>query len=263
MRIKAQRSYRYIALCLAILLFLSGCGKKESDKVKLTLLAASSLENVLEEEIIPLYEKRNPSVTVAGIYDGSGRLRNQIEQGLEGDVFWSAAVDQMDRLDEREFIVTKSRVELIQNELVLIARKDSGIVWQESENFFKEYMLAIGDPAAVPAGNYAKDFLIQTGCLDYVEKHASYASSVTQVLNWVLEGSAQVGIVYASDVEGQENLVILANLSKEYDLKEISYPAALLQASANVEQAREFLAFLQSEEVREILCKNGFSWTER
>ena len=59
--------------------------------VTLVVAAAASLENAYVQELIPLFQKNYPQITVEGVYDSSGRLQTQIEQGLEADIFMSAA----------------------------------------------------------------------------------------------------------------------------------------------------------------------------
>jgi molybdate transport system substrate-binding protein len=42
-------------------------------------------------------------ITVEGAYDSSGKLQIQIEQGLNADVFMSAATRQMEALVEKNW----------------------------------------------------------------------------------------------------------------------------------------------------------------
>ena len=79
---------------------LFGCSSNEpkeekKEEVKLTIAAAASLENAFEDELIPMFEKEYPNVTIEGVYDSSGKLQLQIEKGLDADVFFSAATTQM------------------------------------------------------------------------------------------------------------------------------------------------------------------------
>ena len=78
---------------LLIIVTLCGCSstQDQQEEVTLTLVAAASLENVFEDKLIPEFEKENPSIKVQGVYDSSGKLQIQIEQGLKADVFFSAA----------------------------------------------------------------------------------------------------------------------------------------------------------------------------
>ena len=91
--------------------------------------AAASLKNAYEDKLIPMFEEQYPGVTVEGTYDSSGKLQTQIEEGLEADVFMSAATKQMKALDDEGMIASDSIVNLLENKIVLIvpAGSDSKI----------------------------------------------------------------------------------------------------------------------------------------
>ena len=107
---------------LLIIVTLCGCSstQDQQEEVTLTLAAAASLENTFEDKLIPEFEKENPSIKVQGVYDSSGKLQIQIEQGLKADVFFSAATKQMDALVDEKYINDKDVVNLLENKLVLI-----------------------------------------------------------------------------------------------------------------------------------------------
>ncbi|MCI8743634.1 MAG: molybdate ABC transporter substrate-binding protein, partial [Lachnospiraceae bacterium] len=91
-----------------------------SRQVTILVAAAASLKNAFEQQLIPMFEEQHPGVEVEGIYDSSGRLQTQIEEGLEADVFLSAAMKQMDALDQEGLLVPGTRVSLLENRIVLI-----------------------------------------------------------------------------------------------------------------------------------------------
>ena len=99
---------------------LAGCGSGAGQETEILVAAAASLKNAYEEELIPMFEAQYPGVTVKGTYDSSGKLQTQIEEGLEADVFMSAAKKQMKALDEEGMIDSDSIVDLLENKIVLI-----------------------------------------------------------------------------------------------------------------------------------------------
>ena len=72
-----------------------------------------------------MFEEQNPDITVSGTYDSSGKLQTQIEEGMEADVFMSAATKQMDALTEEGMIEEDSVTDLLENKIVLITSADS------------------------------------------------------------------------------------------------------------------------------------------
>jgi molybdate transport system substrate-binding protein len=77
----------------------------DNPPVTITVAAAASLEYSYVQELIPRFTAKYPWITIEGVYDSSGRLQTQIEQGLGADVFMSAATRQMDNLVGANLIV--------------------------------------------------------------------------------------------------------------------------------------------------------------
>ena len=94
--------------------------KADLGEQSILVAAAASLKNAYEDELIPIFEEQYPGVTVEGTYDSSGKLQTQIEEGLEADVFMSAATKQMKALDEEGMIASDTIVNLLENKIVLI-----------------------------------------------------------------------------------------------------------------------------------------------
>ena len=82
---------------------------------------------------------------------------------------------------------------------------------------------------------------------------------MTEVLNWVAEGSAQAGIVYATDAATTDRVKVIAP-APEGSLEEPAvYPAGLVADSAHPKEAQAFLKFLQSGEAVEVFESYGFT----
>jgi len=171
---------------------------------EILIAVAASLQNAFEGELIPMFNGEYPGVKVTGTYDGSGKLQTQIEQGLDAALFFSAALKQMDALIDGGFIDGSTVVSLLENEVVLITGAETDTSVTGFENIGDAASIAIGDPASVPAGQYAEEILKSLGSWDGIEKRASLGSNVTEVLNWVAEGSAEVGVVYMTDAAGMK-----------------------------------------------------------
>lgn len=195
-------------LCLVFSLMLAvmaaGCGGGDKQAAApqagktLRLVAAASMEKVFTQKLIPLYQQKHPEIKIEGVYDASGKLQAQIESGLAADVFISAANKQMNALSDKGYMDKSTVKPLLENKLVLIVPK-SGSEIKGFNDFSKAKHPAIGDPASVPAGQYAKEALSKLDQWDAIQSKVSLGTNVTQVLNWVAEGSADAGLVYATD----------------------------------------------------------------
>ena len=238
---------------------------KEEEKADLgeqsiLVAAAASLKNAYEDKLIPMFEEQYPGVTVEGTYDSSGKLQTQIEEGLEADVFMSAAKKQMKALDEEGMIDSDSIVDLLENKIVLIVPTGSDKGIQSFENIVKADSIALGDPASVPAGQYSEEALTNLGLWDQIQDKTSFGTNVTEVLNQVAAGSADAGIVYATDAASMEDQVEVVAEAPEGSLKtRVIYPVAVVKDSANAEVAANFVEFLTSDEAMKVFEAYGFS----
>ncbi len=208
------------------------------EETEILVAAAASLKNAYEDKLIPMFEEANPGVTVKGTYDSSGKLQTQIEEGLEADVFMSAAKKQMKALDEEGMIDSDSIVDLLENKIVLIVPTGSDKGIQSFEDIVKADSIALGDPASVPAGQYSEEALTNLGLWDQIQDKTSFGTNVTEVLNQVAAGSADAGIVYATDAASMADQVEVVAEAPEGSLKtKVIYPVAVVKDSANTEVA--------------------------
>ena len=224
------------------------------------LVAAASLKNAYEEELIPMFEAQYPGVIVTGVYDSSGKLQTQIEEGLEADVFMSAATKQMDALNEKGLIAEDTIADLLENKIVLIVPTGNEAGLEAFEDIEKASSIALGDPASVPAGQYAEEALTSLGIWDRIQDKVSFGTNVTEVLNQVAAASADAGIVYATDAASMADKVEVVAEAPEGSLsKKVIYPVAVVKGTAHEEVAKEFVAFLQTDKAITVFEDYGFS----
>ncbi|MDR0600887.1 MAG: molybdate ABC transporter substrate-binding protein [Treponema sp.] len=250
-------------LCVLSAPVFAGAGKEKPadspEPVTLMVAAAASLENAFTGELIPRFRAKYPWISIEGVYDSSGRLQVQIEQGLQADVFMSAAERQMDALAGKGLVAKDTVRPLLQNKLVLI--KPAGTVTAVTgfQNIALAAIIALGDPASVPAGQYAKEALVNLGVWDAVQGKLSLGNNVTEVLAWVAEGSAEAGVVYATDAASTKKVTIIEELPDGLLSGKVIYPAGMIASSAHPEEAALFIDFLESEEGLAVFRGYGFS----
>ncbi|WP_291649298.1 molybdate ABC transporter substrate-binding protein [Clostridium sp.] len=259
-----------IALVLSILslaLSLFGCNKdKVSDNTNnsqekestITIAAAASLKNCMEDKLIPMFNEKYPNIKVQSTYDSSGKLQTQIEEGAEIDVFMSAATKQMNELNKKGLIEESSIVELLENKIVLIVPKEKNKDIKTFEDILKSDKIAIGDPESVPAGQYAKELFENLKIWDQVSSKVSLGTNVTEVLTWVAEASADAGIVYSTDAASNEKVEVVLE-APEGSVSKVIYPLGIIKTTKNKEAAKSFTEFLQSEESIKVFESYGFS----
>lgn len=263
-----KRVTRASCIVLALLLVMAamaGCAPKAStpsvqdEPVSLSVLAAASLTDALKE-VNALYVQDKPNVTITPNFAGSGALQQQIEQGAPADVFISAAVKQMDNLQEGELLLDDTRKNLLGNKLVLVVPTDStaDITSYEDLTTDKVKRVAIGDPKSVPCGTYAVQVFDKLGITDEVEPKQLIGSDVRQILTYVESGNVDAGIVYLTDTKTSTKVKVVADAPDDINAK-IIYPTAVIKASKSVDAAKEYVNFLSSDQAKTIFEKYGFS----
>lgn len=233
--------------------------KADLGEQSILVAAAASLKNAYEDELIPMFEEQYPGVTVEGTYDSSGKLQTQIEEGLEADVFMSAATKQMKALDEEGMIASDTIVNLLENKIVLIVPAGSDSKIDSFEKIGDAASIALGDPESVPAGQYAKEALTNLNVWDSIQDKVSFGTNVTEVLNQVAAASADAGIVYATDAASKADQVTVVAEAPEGSLeKKVIYPVAVVKATTHGDAAKAFVDFLQTPEAIKVFESYGF-----
>ena len=275
--------YRNIAAAAAAaVLLLSACGRTDAaetlqgeealqeptrkdagvqEDITVTLAAAASLEYAFTERLIPAFEAANPGIRIEGVYDSSGKLQTQIEAGLPADIFFSAAEKQMDALDAEGYVQSGTITDYLENRIVLIVPKEAGSDIASFQDLSKAEMIALGDPDSVPAGQYAREVLTNLGIWEELQGKISFGTNVTEVLNWVAEGSADCGIVYATDAAATDRVTVVSEAPEGSLDTPVVYPAALLKQTEekNTDAAELFFEYILSDEAYSVFAEYGFT----
>jgi molybdate transport system substrate-binding protein len=239
------------------LLASAGCTAHNEAKI-LTVSVAASLQNAMTE-LARAFERSRPGVRLQFNFGGSGTLAQHIEQGAPVDVFFAAAPKPMDALARKSLIVPETRRDIVRNRIVLIAKRGSTAPDSFAALTAEAVKLvALGDPASVPAGDYGRQVLESLKLWTGVQHKLVLAKDVRQVLTYVETGNAEAGIVYATDAM-ESAKVRVAETAPEDSHTPVIYPAAVIAGSRNPAAARAFVAFLSGSEAREVFTRRGFT----
>ncbi len=225
---------------------------------EITVSAAISLSNAFTE-IKEVMAVKRPDIKISTNFAASGALLRQMEEGAPVDVFASADQETMNKAAGLNLLAPGSRADFASNSLVLIvpSGENSVVTGLESLSGPSVKRVAMGNPASVPAGRYAKQALEAAGLYKGLEGKLILGENVRQVLDYVSRGETQAGIVYMTDAkQAGEKVRVVATLGGH---NPVVYPAAVLSSSANKADAAAFVQFLLSDEGRGILAKYGFS----
>lgn len=242
---------------LMIALMLGGASLLASAQ-QLTVSAAASLTNVLKD-LGTRYEASHPGAKLQFNFAASGVLIQQIVQGAPVDVFISADDKTIHQGVEQKLFDPASIRNIASNQLVLIEPSTGGADLHALTDLSGAGVkhIAIGKPASVPAGRYAKEALDAAQSWASLEPKFVYAESVRQVLDYVARGETEAGFVYATDAAIMaDKVMIVMNVGSHAP---VHYPAAVLTEGKQKAAANDFIAFLLSAPAQEVLAKAGFS----
>lgn len=245
----------------------------EAESVELIVFAAASMTETMNQ-IAELYKAKAPNVTLTYNFDSSGTLKTQIQEGAECDLFISAGQKQMNQLDitadpevntdKLDFVLEGTRINLLENRVTLCVPEGNPKDIKSFDDLadkLKEgsVLMAMGN-SDVPVGQYTQKILAFYG-LDE-EKLAkdgviTYGTNVKEVTTQVTEASVDCGVVYCTDAFSA-GLTPVDYATKEM-CGQVIYPAAVLNVSKNQEAAKEFLAYLQTDEAMKVFEAVGFA----
>lgn len=245
----------------------------EAEPVELIVFAAASMTETMNQ-IAELYKAKAPNVTLTYNFDSSGTLKTQIQEGAECDLFISAGQKQMNQLDitadpevntdKLDFVLEGTRINLLENRVTLCVPEGNPKDIKSFDDLADKLkdgsvLMAMGN-SDVPVGQYTQKILAFYG-LDE-EKLAkdgviTYGTNVKEVTTQVTEASVDCGVVYCTDAFSA-GLTPVDYATKEM-CGQVIYPAAVLNVSKNQEAAKEFLAYLQTDEAMKVFEAVGFA----
>jgi len=243
-------------LILAILLLVS-LGETALRAADITVFAAASLTDALKEAAA-VYEKQSPD-HVAFNFGASSLLERQIAEGAPADVFFSADEAKMDALASKGLILKETRKSRLSNSLVIVTSADSNIQIHSPTDLATDKVrrIALADPKAVPAGIYSKTLLEKENLWTSVEPKVVPVDNVRAALAAVESGNIEVGMVFKTDAAISKKIKVACEIPPAIGPK-ISYPMAVIKDSKQIESAKNFVDYLNSDAAAKIFEKYGF-----
>jgi len=120
---------------------------------------------------------------------------------------------------------------------------------------------AIANPEHAPYGKRAEEALRKAGLWDHIQPHLVFGENVSQAAQFALSGNADGGIIayslaLAPEIAAQGEFALIPQDWHDPLLQRM----VLLKSAGLV--AKEFYAYMQSPDAREVMVKYGFSLPE-
>ena len=253
-----MQKHRLASLLLLGLLGRAAAAAAASDTKPVTVFAAASLTDVLQE-LGTAYTAQS-GTRLEYSFAATSMLARQVESGAHADVFFSADQEWMDYLAQRDLIRVGTRRNLLGNRLALVAPADSTLQLKIAPGFallaaLQGGRLATGDPDVVPVGRYARSALTTLGVWNDVADRLVRADNVRTALAFVARGEAPLGIVYETDARADKRVRVV-DLFPDQSHLPINYPVALTTGAGP--QAASFMEFLRSDVATKTFERYGF-----
>ncbi len=217
---------------------------------ELYIAAASSLNKVLPE-IVRKFEREHPNSEIKISFASSGHLYAQIKGGAPYQVFISADTLYPKKLIKDGFALKDSYTEYASGLLAVYGRVKGDSLKDVLKGAKR---IAVANPRHAPYGKAAVELLKRIGLFGEVRRKLIYGANVSQAVQFVHSGGADMGIVAYSLVISMEGV-------KPIDRRlysPIIHAAVVTSKGKGDEIAYTFLRFLTSPPAKEVLKRHGF-----
>lgn len=246
-----------ILIAAVLLTSLAACsddkGSTKAEPRTLTVYAAASLKGSFTK-IGKQFEDEHEGVTVEFSFAGSSDLAAQILQGAPADVFAPADTENMDKVAVDQLLAA-APVYFASNTLEIATPPDNPAGIKTLADLAKTGTKVVLCAPEVPCGSAAQTIENASG-VDI--KPVSEEASVTDVLNKVVTGEADAGLVYVTDVLGAGDKVKGIKFPESSEAVN-TYPIASLKRSKNAKLATQFVDLVTSDKGQGILADAGFA----
>ena len=250
---------RRAGLVIFAMLLVCGGGSRARGAAEVTVSAAVSLQEALTEAAHAYRAETGRTVSLN--FGATGHLLAQIRDGAPVDGFVSASLGQFEQAARMGLVRRDNAVAIASNQLVLVVPPDSKIDLKDFRSLATARVkrLAIGQPRTVPAGEYAEQALRHARIAESVRDRVVYGSSVRQVLDYVIRGEVDAGIVYATDGRQAGDQVRVVATAPPGSHDAIFYMLAVVTESPHAREVAQFRKFLVGEAAQKIFAAHGFA----
>ena len=248
-----------------IAIFLVLCASQLCAAQEVTVAAAADLQAAMQD--VATHFQRDTGKQVNLIFGSSGSFFQQIQNGAPFDMFFSANLDYPKKLDDAGLVEPATYYQYARGRIVIWVPRESKINLNLGLKALLEsgvQKIAIANPQHAPYGQAAVSAMQKEGVYDKVKDKLVFGENISQTASFVVSGSADVGIVALS-------LALSPNMKERGGYTEIptdEYPpidqaCVILKSSKNKETAHQFLSYIKSPVVADVLARYGFDVSAR
>jgi molybdate transport system substrate-binding protein len=236
------------------------------------VIAASPSMAAPLEAIGQAFEKTHPDVKVRVYFDSGLDLRRTIagvENNSTGKYFIGTGPihlvapggdELITRLEQKYYVLPGTRRPYAAVPLVMVVPESlveaptSFEALAQGQNI----RVAVADPVLTTLGQRTKQLFEALGLLDSLKGRMDVGSDTRSVLDHVLSGQADVGIVFGPDAAKESERVRVVAVSDSRIVRPTVHSMAMERYCPNRRLCEEFLDFTQSPDAQALLARLGY-----
>jgi molybdate transport system substrate-binding protein len=238
--------------------------QESSAKRREVRIAAASDLKFAMDEIAQEFQKDYPDVLVKITYGSSGNFYSQLSNQAPFDLFLSADIGYPRKLGDQGLTLPGTEFLYAIGGIVLWVPKSSPIQVEqlkvEALRHESVRHIAIANPRHAPYGKAAEAALHSSGVYEAVQAKLVFGENISQTLQFVQSGNAEIGIVALS-------LAVAPSVKEEgrfWKIPADAYPrleqgGIILKWAKDTEAARSFRKFVMGPKGRTLLKVYGFT----
>jgi molybdate transport system substrate-binding protein len=234
------------------------------------VIAASPGVKTLVQALGSEFEKAHPRVTVKVYYDSGLDLRRTIA-AIENTgryfigtgpvhIIAPGGDELITRLEQKYYVLPGTRRAYAAVPLTLVVPTTLVEAPASFEELGREvpYRIAIADPTLTELGRQSRQLFEALRIADAVKGRLDVASDARGVLDHLLYGQADVGLIFGPDAVLESERVRIVATSTARHIPPTVHSMAMERSCPNRALCEEFLSFLQSTEAKAVIRALGY-----
>jgi molybdate transport system substrate-binding protein len=257
-----------VGIFLALAEFLSPALFANAEQ--LVIVGSPSLKLPLQA-LAQAYEAVHPEVRVKLSFNPGLELRQTIaamENSVTGQFFIGTGPihliapggdEVITRLEQRYYVLPGTRRTYLTVPLVLVvpdALVDAPTSFEALGS--TALRVAVADPERTQAGKATRGLLQSIGLLESLQDRLDVASDARGVLDHVLSGQADAGIIFGSDAVKEQSRVRITAVAPKKGYQPIVHSMTMERYCPNRALCQDFLTFIQSPTAKDVLKRLGY-----
>ncbi len=246
-----------LAVVAVALFALFGCGSEGEPEGGRVIVAVAANFSRTHEVLARRFEARSGAEVAASV-GSTGQLYAQIRNGAPFDIFLAADDLRPRLLEEEGLVLPETRFTYATGSLALFG---PGLDSVRSGGFDltdpRVVNVALANPRTAPYGAAAASVLGRLGLEGALSRRLVQGENVSQVLQFVRSGAAELGFVALSQVVDEPRKSYWS-VPVEYH-PSLDQDGVLLRTAEGNRAALEYFEFLRSEAAREVIRSFGYA----